>query len=62
MARPPFESNPMTNASQTTTTADHPLNLPDIQISVRQTFGLDDDLMVPAFSKAGDHVPDRDDS
>jgi cobaltochelatase CobS len=52
----------MTDTNQTTMTADHPLNLPDIQISVRQTFGLDDDMMVPAFSKAGDHVPDRDDS
>jgi cobaltochelatase CobS len=52
----------MPNSSQTTTTAEYPLNLPDITISVRQTFGLDDDMMVPAFSQAGDHVPDRDDS
>jgi len=52
----------MTELNQTTMTADHPLNLPDISISVRQTFGLDDDMMVPAFSKAGEHVPDRDDS
>src|SRR5579862_4710606 len=52
----------MTDLNQTTMTAEHPLNLPDISISVRQTFGLDDDMMVPAFSKPGDHVPDRDDA
>jgi len=51
----------MTQVNQTIA-AEHPLNLPDISISVRQTFGLDDDMMVPAFSEAGDHVPDRDDS
>ena len=34
--------------------------LPDITVSVRQTFGLDSDLQVPAFSVAGDHVPDID--
>jgi cobaltochelatase CobS len=36
--------------------------VPDIEISVRQTFGLDSDLMVPGFSQTGEHVPDRDDS
>ncbi len=36
--------------------------MPDIQISVRQTFGLDSDMMVPAFSQTADHVPERDDT
>ncbi|NQV47839.1 MAG: cobaltochelatase subunit CobS [Rhodospirillaceae bacterium] len=34
-----------------------PLNAPDISISVRQTFGIDSDIEVPAFSKGEDHVP-----
>ena len=52
----------MTQANQTKTTADQPLGTPDIRISVRQTFGLDSDMMVPAFSQAGEQVPDRDDN
>ncbi len=36
--------------------------MPDIKLSVRQTFGLDTDLQVPAFSKAGEHVPDIDEA
>src|ERR1700688_4099271 len=32
-------------------------NLPDITISVRQTFGIDSDLQVPAFSQPTEHVP-----
>jgi cobaltochelatase CobS len=35
---------------------------PDITLSVRQTFGIDSDLEVPAFSVAEDHVPDLDES
>jgi cobaltochelatase CobS len=31
--------------------------LPDITVSVRETFGIDSDLKVPAFSTAGEHVP-----
>ena len=42
--------------------SDDPAAMPDIRISVRQTFGLDSDMMVPAFSCAGEHVPDRDDA
>ncbi len=34
---------------------------PDITVSVRQTFGLDSDMQVPAFSQANDYVPDIDD-
>jgi cobaltochelatase CobS len=35
---------------------------PDITVSVRQTFGIDSDLDVPAFSYADVHVPDIDDA
>ncbi len=39
--------------------AEQPISqkLPDISISVRQTFGLDCDLEVPAFSQTDEHVP-----
>ncbi|HEX9464389.1 MAG TPA: cobaltochelatase subunit CobS [Alphaproteobacteria bacterium] len=37
-------------------------NLPDIRVKVRQTFGIDSDLEVPAFSKPSEHVPDLDES
>jgi cobaltochelatase CobS len=35
---------------------------PDIQVSVRQTFGMDSDLEVPAFSQPSEHVPPVDDA
>jgi cobaltochelatase CobS len=38
------------------------LNAPDITVSVRQTFGIDSDMEVPAFSEAEEHVPDLDDA
>jgi cobaltochelatase CobS len=40
--------------------ADTSTTLPDIKVSVRQTFGIDSDLQVPAFSSATSHVPDVD--
>jgi cobaltochelatase CobS len=36
--------------------------LPDIKVKVRQTFGIDSDLEVPAFSKPTEHVPDLDEA
>ncbi|HTO82519.1 MAG TPA: cobaltochelatase subunit CobS [Methylomirabilota bacterium] len=36
--------------------------LPDITISVQQTFGLDCDMHVPAFSQPEEHVPDIDEA
>lgn len=33
---------------------------PDRQVSVREVFGIDSDLEVPAFSQVDDHVPDID--
>ena len=40
----------------------HKLDAPDIEVSVRQTFGLDTDMVVPAFSSGSDYVPERDES
>jgi cobaltochelatase CobS len=37
-----------------------PANLPDMKLSVRQVFGIDSDLEVPAYSKPDEHVPDLD--
>ncbi len=34
--------------------------VPDHEVSARETFGIDSDLMVPAFSEADDHVPEID--
>ena len=50
--------------SETIDTATPPLSqqMPDLRISVRQLFGIDSDMEVPAFSKPEDHVPDVDDA
>ena len=37
-------------------------SIPDIEIDVKETFGLDIDLKVPAFSVRGEHVPPVDES
>ena len=34
--------------------------MPDIKVSVKQLFGFDSNLEVPAYSKASEHVPDTD--
>jgi cobaltochelatase CobS len=34
--------------------------LPDMKVSVRQVFGIDSDLEVPAYSNSNEHVPDLD--
>jgi len=36
--------------------------LPDTRVSLRETFGIDSDLMCPAYSRGGDHVPTRDEA
>jgi cobaltochelatase CobS len=41
---------------------DMPTGMPDITVSVRQTFGIDSDLQIPAFSKGSDYVPDVDEA
>src|SRR3954449_8746 len=52
------EMPPVQQAASTPT----PTGQPDIKISVRQTFGIDSDLEVPAFSTPSEHVPDMDDA
>jgi cobaltochelatase CobS len=42
------------------TTTDSPPTVPDMKVSVRQVFGIDTDIEVPAFSTADSHVPDTD--
>lgn len=46
--------------------ADHAAQLaahvPDIEVSVRQVFGIDSDMVVPAFSETDEHVPDFDEA
>ena len=39
-----------------------PTSGPDIEVSVRQTFGIDCDMQVPAFSQANDYVPEVDET
>src|ERR1700752_4617242 len=34
--------------------------LPDMKVSIRQVFGIDSDMEVPAYSEADEHVPDAD--
>ena len=38
------------------------VDTPDIKISVRQTFGIDSELEVPAYSQSSEHVPRMDDA
>ncbi|MDZ4736084.1 MAG: cobaltochelatase subunit CobS [Rhodospirillaceae bacterium] len=37
-------------------------DMPDITISVRQSFGIESDMQVPAFSRPTEHVPDVDEA
>ncbi|HEY5598725.1 MAG TPA: cobaltochelatase subunit CobS [Kiloniellales bacterium] len=39
---------------------DMPMDGPDITVSVRQTFGIDCDMQVPAFSQSNEYVPTLD--
>ncbi len=38
------------------------VRMPDIKVSVRQTFGIDSDLEAPAFSQPEEHVPQVDEA
>src|SRR5258707_5304425 len=48
----------MTTAAMTK--VQEPVGLPDMKVSVRQVFGIDSDLEVPAYSEVDPHVPDVD--
>ena len=51
--------NEMTSTQGTGGTA---MAAPDRKVDVRETFGIDIDMKVPAFSKADERVPDIDES
>jgi cobaltochelatase CobS len=38
------------------------IDLPDTQVNVREVFGIDSDMVAPAFSVRTEHVPERDTS
>jgi cobaltochelatase CobS len=49
--------------NEMTTQHDHAgtrLAAPDLMVSVRELFGIDSDMQVPAFSEADERVPDLD--
>jgi cobaltochelatase CobS len=52
----------MASANNSKTAATGVADLPDITVSVRQTFGIDSDLQCPAFSQPTEHVPDLDEA
>lgn len=54
----------MTPATEKTpnTSPAHSTRVPDIKVSVRQIFGLDTDMEVPAFSTPEEHVPEIDEA
>jgi len=52
----------MASADPTMNAGEMPTSGPDIEVSVRQTFGIDCDMQVPAFSQANDYVPQVDET
>jgi len=52
----------MATADPTASDGNMPTSGPDIEVSVRQTFGIDSDLQVPAFSQSSDYVPEVDET
>ena len=49
-------------SEEKTNAGELPTGEPDIKISVRQVFGIDSDMEVPAFSQTSDHVPEIDEA
>ena len=47
-------------ATLTETRSTNAINMPDITVKVRDVFGIDSDMEVPAFSVTTEHVPERD--
>jgi len=62
MQRPPIRGRPIGGLMQAVSerAADRAAPLPDIKMSVRQTFGIDTDMEVPGYSRTEEHVPDLD--
>ena len=50
----------MSDNAEFVPTPAHPLSGPDTEVNARELFGIDVDLMVPAFSEASDYVPNLD--
>ncbi len=50
----------MNDITQNTNSHETALAAPDMQVDVRETFGIDIDMKVPAFSRADERVPDTD--
>jgi len=50
------------NFDQMTATPFQPTGLPDIQVSVRELFGFESDMTVPAFSESCEYVPELDEA
>ena len=50
----------MTAIETVDTESAHPLDAPDVKVNVRDTFGLDTDMVVPGFSQSSELVPDFD--
>jgi len=50
----------MTKVALAETSTTDQINLPDTQVKVREVFGIDSDLVVPAYSVRTEHVPDAD--
>ncbi len=56
-------ANEMTSHSSAEFAGDSAIpSQPDTSVDVRETFGIDVDWQIPAFSEASEHVPERDDS
>jgi len=52
----------MNDMTQNTNSHETALAAPDTEVDVRETFGIDIDMKVPAFSRADERVPDFDDA
>ena len=50
----------MSDNTKPAPTPAHSLSAPDTEVSARDVFGIDVDMMIPAFSSASDYVPTRD--
>ena len=50
----------MSNNAKFVPTPAHSLSAPDTEVNARDVFGIDVDMMIPAFSEASDYVPTHD--
>ena len=50
----------MTKVALAETSNTASINMPDTQVKVREAFGIDSDMVVPAYSVRTEHVPDAD--